>query len=217
VLSYAPRWLGLRGAGTNASAPHPYTAYEASARDAADCAVVYLTRLWDPKQGLRHAAPARERLNEGRIALIRTLRERLGERFIGGVERDAYASAQCPDCIADDTAKGQYLAVMKKNLVGVASRGLHRSTGWKIAEYVAAARCIVSDRLPDGAIPGFVAGRNYLPYETPEEAASACERLLDDPSTAQEMRNQNERYYREELCPPAMMMKHLKRAFEAAP
>ena len=53
-----------------------------------------------------------------------------------------------------------------------------------MAEYMAASRCIVSERpLYESATP-LVAGQHYLPFSTPEECVAACQRLIDEPDTA---------------------------------
>jgi hypothetical protein len=197
-----------------ADTPLPYESYEASADDAAALRVVFLTRLWDPAQGAACGAEGRRQLNETRARIVRTLRKRLGERFIGGVKRDAFADANYPDCVVDDGAiKTNYIDLMKRHLVGVSTTGLHGSTGWKLAEYVAAARCIVSEPVPPESCSGFAAGLNFLEFETAEQCADACELLLDDAALASAMRRRNEAYYRGELEPPTMISKHLARAF----
>jgi hypothetical protein len=46
-------------------------------------------------------------LNEARVAVIKTLRKRFPDRFLGGVERDRYSETHYPDCIIDnDTVNG---------------------------------------------------------------------------------------------------------------
>ena len=132
--------------------------------------------------------------------------------FNPGVERNAVAEEQCPDCIVDhDTIKTTYVALVKRHLIGIATAGLHGSIGWKLPEYIAASRCVVSQPLNERSC-GLVKGKHYLPFETADECAIACERLLDDSTLAQTMRRHNEQYYRTELEPPVMMLKRLRLA-----
>jgi hypothetical protein len=207
------RKMGMPARAAVADTPLPYESYEASADDAAAPRVIFLTRLWDPAQGATCGAEDRRQLNETRARVVRTLRKRLGDRFIGGVKRDAFAEANYSDCVVDDGAiKTNYIDLMKRQLVGVSTTGLHGSTGWKLAEYVAAARCIVSEPVAPESCCGFAAGLNFLEFETAEQCADACERLLDDVALATAMRRRNEAYYRAELEPPTMIAKHLARA-----
>jgi hypothetical protein len=104
---------------------------------------------------------------------------------------------------------------MKRSLIGVATSGLHGSVGWKFAEYLAASRCIVSQPLCPERAYGIVEGEHYLPFQTADECANACERLLNDAALAQAMRRSNEDYYRNELKPPVMMLKRLRTAIAA--
>jgi hypothetical protein len=150
-------------------------------------------------------------LNAMRIQLVRTLRRRFGDRFVGGVQRDRYSERQCPDCVTDaGTSKAHYLELMKSHLVAIASTGLHGSIGWKLAEYVAASRCIVSEPIHATLPEPLLRGVHYLEYRTPDECADACERILGDPELANAMRRDNAEYYRRALEPGALMLRHLQ-------
>lgn len=205
------RWLGLGRDESSANEPLPFTRFEADADAYARPAVLFLTRLWSPQATPGSDPCALKELNATRIELIRTLRRRFGDRFIGGVQRDPYSERQCPDCVTDaGTSKAHYLELMKTHLIAVASSGLHGSTGWKFAEYVAASRCIVSEPLRSMLPEPLVPGVHYLEYHTPEQCADACDRILDDPALANAMRCDNEDYYRRALKPCALMLRHLQ-------
>jgi len=213
LLGHPVRWLNGKPIEVTASSPLPYMDFEVGAAAEAKRAVIFLTRLWRPSDEPGVDSDRRRQLNEARIELIRTLRRRLGQRFLGGVERDPYSEQECPDCIIDSaTIKTSYVRFMKDHLIGVATTGLHGSVGWKLAEYIAAARCIVSEPIrPEGSL-GFAEGTHYLSFHAAESCADACLRLLDDPTLAHKMRVANEDYYQRELRPPAMILKRLTRA-----
>ncbi len=205
------RWLGLRRDENSANEPLPFTRFEADADSYARPAVLFLTRLWSPQSTPGSDPCTLKELNATRIELIRTLRRRFGDRFVGGVQRDRYSERLCPDCVTDaETSKAHYLELMKSHLIAIASTGLHGSTGWKLAEYVAASRCIVSEPLRSVLPEPFVPGVHYLEYRTPEQCADACDRILDDPALAKTMRRDNEEYYRRALKPCALMLRHLQ-------
>jgi hypothetical protein len=69
------------------------------------------------------------------------------------------------------------------------------STGWKFAEYVACAKAIVSEPLGDRLPGDFAAGRNYLPFTTPDECATRVEALLSQPRSRFAMMRDNLSYY----------------------
>jgi hypothetical protein len=214
-VSRPVRWLGGPAIEVSASSPLQYSEFEASAQAPTERSVIFLTRLWCPAGKPDDVAEQFRALNEFRIELIRTLRNRLGDQFLGGVERNDVSEQLCPEYILDqDTIKTRYVTSMKRCLVGIATTGLHGSIGWKLAEYVAASRCIVSQPLQPVTCPGLVEGTHYLPFGTADECATACERLLNDPTLAQAMRDHNEAYYRNELEPSVMMLKRLRTAMK---
>lgn len=212
-LSLPLRWLGVQRRAASANDPMSYARFETDADCFADSAVLFMTRLWSPNSSPGSHASSLSQLNRTRIELVRTLRERLGSRFIGGVHPDEYSQAECPDCVTDLGAnKSSYLQLMRSQLVAVTSAGLHRSIGWKLGEYVAASRCIVSEPMT-AMLPGaFVAGRHYLQYRTPAECADACERILNDPAFAAAMRRNNADYYQHHLKPDVLVLNHLQAA-----
>ncbi|HTK98329.1 MAG TPA: hypothetical protein VL379_09920 [Pseudomonadales bacterium] len=216
LISHPVKWLGGPVIEVEASSPLHYTEFEATADSPADRGVVFLTRLWCGAGKPADVADRFRQLNEDRIELIATLRARLGDCFVGGVERNHISEQLCPHYIVDqETIKTNYVALMKRHLIGVATPGLHGSIGWKFPEYLAAARCIVSQPLRREDSYGLVEGTHYLPFHTADECANACERLLNDAALAQAMRRSNEDYYRNELKPPVMMLKRLHTAIAA--
>lgn len=215
MVSRPVRWLGGPAIEMSASSPLQYSEFEASAETPAERSVVFLTRLWCSIGKPDEVVQQFRVLNEARIELIRTLRNRLGDRFLGGLERNDVSEQLCPEYIMDqDTIKTTYVASMKRSLIGVATTGLHGSIGWKFAEYVAASRCIVSQPLQPETCPGLREGTHYLPFSTADECATACERLLNDATLAHTMRDHNETYYRNELEPSVMMLKRLRTAMK---
>lgn len=169
--------------------------------------ILFLTRLWDPNeqavQGHPEFSRQWEEVNESRIELIRTLRKRFPQQFTGGLSDTPYARAHCPELVVPKyrTGKRFYLRRMKQTEICIASTGLHESIGWKLAEYVAAGRAIVSEPLRYEVPGGFASGEHYLEYTTPEECVAQVEALLADPVALQRMAQNNTAYYREWLRP----------------
>ncbi|MDR2752991.1 MAG: glycosyltransferase [Oscillospiraceae bacterium] len=197
---------------------------------------LFLTRLWDPG-GIRADALQRkhtfltmaeaetlaarrvdetECVNRLRTGCIRACREAFGPRFLGGLEDSFYTRGTAPDLIGlpTHTRKDAFLRLLQKNYVCLANDGLHRSTGWKMAEYTAAGRAVLTQPLAFGLPGGFRRGQNYATYKTPEECVRALESLLENPARVHRMEAANFAYYCNYVRPDAMVLRTLR---DAAP
>jgi hypothetical protein len=170
-------------------------------------AVVFQTRVWEPHET---AAGECEEINAGRVALIQALRSAFGDRFRGGLVPTALARARYPAEISPHRARrSRYIAMSKRNLIGVYSRGLHQSTAFKLPEYLAASQCIVAETPRNESPVPLVAGRHFLGFRNPDECVAACRRLLVDDKLASEMRSANHEYYRSQVEPSARLLQAL--------
>lgn len=166
--------------------------------------IVFQTRVWREEEtgpGEHHE------LNSRRVELVRALRAAFGDRFHGGLVPTSYAASMYPDALTPfSSRRRQYVAMSAKNLIGVYTRGLHRSTAFKLAEYLAASQCIVSE-VPRNELPvPLQPGVHFLPFDTPGQCVDACRRLLADSSLAAHMRAENYDYYWREVEPAAHML-----------
>lgn len=149
-----------------------------------------------------------------RIRLVRLLRETFGDRFSGGLRDDPATAEMAPDLAlpARLTRRENYLGIMKRSAVCVASAGLHGSTGGKFGEYVSAGRAIVSEPLRY-TVPGpFTVGENYLEYTAPEECAEQVRFLLAHPERIRAMQENNRAYTRNFLSPERLVRNTLETA-----
>ncbi len=175
---------------------------------------LYQTRVFSP-QPMEHPEflSSKVLVNEQRAALIRRLRRELGERFIGGVVADDYAKRYFADVVTDrPTERGAYVALMQTARVVVYSEGLVGSAGCKLAEYLAAGRAIVMQRLPCELPEPLVDRRDVLIYDTPDECVAACKALLDDPARAKALGAAAQRYYEKWVDPAANVLRMLELA-----
>lgn len=177
----------------------------------ADLLVLYQTRLW-PLDG---RDPGVAEVNEERVRLVCALRQTFGSRFVGGLVPGPEAEASHPDLITDlPCSMRSYPRLVKRALVGVSTRGLRGSVGFKMSEYLAASRCIVSHPIDSGLPEPLVAGGNFLSFATPEECIAQCDALLGDPARARQMRARNWDYYRSQVEPAAHLLATLERSFD---
>jgi hypothetical protein len=177
------------------------TAFEQDPDVVIEPKVMFQTRLWT-----RDEVPPDEvePLNEFRVAMVRALKRAFGSRFVGGVVPTPLALAQYrADVTPHSSRYVEYLALKKRCLVSVYTRGVEHSLAFKLGETIAASQCLVSVPLRYTLPAPLIEGHNYLSFDTTEEAVSACQRLLDDPALAQYMRHANHEYYVREVEPAA--------------
>jgi hypothetical protein len=189
-------------------------AFEHAPSEPVDTVVMFQTRVW----GAMDMGPDRlEEVNRPRVALVRALRHAFGPRFRGGLVPTDLARSLYPDALsAEPSRRDAYVAFAKRALVGIYTRGLHHSLAFKLGEYLASSKCMVSEPLRNELPAPLRQGEHLLEYQSIEECVSACDRLLSDPTLASEMRWNNWRYYRRQTRPAERLRAVLKSALAAA-
>lgn len=147
-------------------------------------AILFMARLWDPKgeyagQLTPQKSEERKEINEMRAKCIRLCRKEFGSRFTGGVALSDYSIRKYPDLVLEKSGvakKHEYLKRMKNSDILVATAGLHQSTGWKFAEYIAASKAIVSEPLYYESVGDLADGKNYLSFTNEFQC---CERITE--------------------------------------
>ena len=183
-----------------------------------------MTRLWDPSTIIIDPAVSNEInlyrqymkdewscINQSRIAVVRLLKKQFGTDFYGGVIQDAFSEKMCPDLILPKNAvrKKAYLDRMKLSDICIGTMGLHKSIGWKMGEYVASSRAIVSEPLAY-VLPGsFAEGKNYLEFTSPEMCCEKVTSLYSNPDRLYKMKQENFKYYQEFLEPKKQLLNAL--------
>ncbi len=171
--------------------------------------VAFQTRLWTSQE-----VPGGEvePLNSGRVAIVRALRRAFGDRFVGGLVPTPLALDRYPDDVTPHSSRyAEYLAIKKRCLISVYTRGVEHSLAFKLGETFAASQCLVSVPLRYELPTPIEAGRHYLAFETPEACIEACQRLLEDAGLAASMRTANHDYYVQEVEPAAHVARVLVR------
>lgn len=177
--------------------------------------IIFMARTWDPNQNSAHLDHKRkldrDSINHGRANCIRALRNAFGEKFLGGFAPSELAKKYYPDLLLHNNSynKKNYIEILRASTIGIATAGLHGSLGWKMAEYVAFSRAIVSENF-NTSLPGiFSDGSNYLSFSTPEECVNQVQRLLNDSQLKKQMMWKNRAYYLDFLHPRALVAKSL--------
>ena len=175
--------------------------------------ILFLTRLWeeDPRLSAEDNAERRA-IDESRIHIIRTLRERYGDHFFGGLNDLPVARSLAPELIVPKqyTERMHYLNLLHSCDICIGTMGLYESIGWKTGEYVAAAKAIVNETF-HYQVPGdFAPGTNYLPFETAQGCIDAVDRMVSDPELLGSMKRANQDYYRRWLKPEVLVRNTLE-------
>lgn len=204
------------------------TEFEVHPEEPAERKILFQTRIWDPAEVInaKHTGEKRaerikriEGFNHMRVETLKALKKRFRERFIGGLRPSEFAQKNYPELVTlNKTSKKNYIDLVKTSLIAVTTCGRLYSTGLKLAEYVAASRCIVSEplyySLPNQPVP-FQEETNYLAFSSPMECVEACEKILNHPQFANQMRRNNYDYYNMALKPSALIGNCLKIAIES--
>jgi hypothetical protein len=151
-------------------------------------------------------------VNAERVAMVRALKARFGDRFIGGLVPTPFAKEKYVDDLTPHSSKyAEYLRIKKRCLISVYTRGVEHSLAFKLGETFAASQCLVSVPLRYRLPVPIETGRHYLEYEGVDACIAACERLLADPVLAQSMRRANHDYYQREIEPVAKVTRVFER------
>ena len=175
--------------------------------------VLLQTRLWPP----RTTTDDMTAVNTSRIALVRTLKTVLGDRFVGGILTDAFSLSNCPHTLlVGHKNMREYADTLKEVDIGIYVRGLHHSLAFKMAEYLAAGLCIVSEPITHELPVPLEDGINYLSFRDHDECVDKCAWLQTHPESARRMRNANIDYYKKWVAPRAHMMRTLESSFSSS-
>jgi hypothetical protein len=203
-LARADRHPDVRQSGI----PRLVSQFEVGPDEAADLRVLFQTRAWpEDVEGVpdHHTQP-----NHQRATVIRALRRRLGGRFVGGFIPTAYARQHFPDCLSDQPSDPiSYLRAVRAAAIVVSTEGLKYSIPFKVPEFLAASRAIVSEPFRPLLPVPLVSGSHLVTFTEPEQCADVCERLLDHPDEVQALREGGWTYYRDEVRPDALMRNRL--------
>jgi hypothetical protein len=179
--------------------------------------IIFFTRAWSPdRPGLpTEHVEERRSMNERRAECIRRLRKEFGDLFMGGFEAEDYSIEKFPDCVVearDVTKKRNYLKNLSSASICISTVGLQGSTPWKLGEYVAGAKAIVSEPVRHRLPGDFEKNRNYLEFKTAGECVEAVGRLVDSPELRAQIMQNNAGYYSNYLRPDKLVMNMLEEA-----
>ncbi len=169
--------------------------------------ILFITRVFNPESSRSENKEDIISLNQMRTECIRRLRTRFGKYFTGGLIPDKFSTDNYPDLVLTDPGIGyfgNYINLLKEFPICITTTGLHKSIGWKFAEYISFSRAIVSEKL-NYYVPGLIVDQNYIEFETPENCIEASQRLMDDSELRSRMMQNNFSFYEKWLRPDVIV------------
>lgn len=180
--------------------------------------VLFLAQLWEEDEpGLPPSIVAeRQYINEMRLEIMRSLRKEFGDSFIGGLVSSPLSLRRAPELVLprQKTERRAYLSLVHDADICIGTMGLYESIGWKTAEYIAAAKAIVNERLRYQVTGDFAEGKNYLAFANGAECVQAVKALASDWDALYHMKQANREYYLNYLKPEVLVKNSLKTADE---
>jgi hypothetical protein len=179
--------------------------------------ILFLTKIWSPygESGESFVSIEdkieREYINKMRVECVRRLRKEFGNRFIGGLIPSKYTCKNFSEYVVNPviTNRINFLRLIKNSDICIATMGLYKSNGWKLAEYIAASKAIVTEKL-HYAVPGnFSIGVNYLQFNNADECIEQTYKLVNNNDFAFEMKVNNYNYYNSYLRPDSLILNSL--------
>jgi len=180
-----------------------------------DLKILFLTRLWNPFDKdvwNEEKRIEREYINRPRIEIVEKLKNAYPSNFVGGVDPAGYVNEAAKKHLVSRKFSNRfnYIKLMKQCDICIGTMGLHESIGWKTGEYVAASRAIVNEKFRYEIPYSFEPGKNYLPFETPDQCVLAVSKLIETPENVFLQKQENETYYKTYLRPDKQILNTLE-------
>jgi hypothetical protein len=115
------------------------------------------------------------------------------------------------------SSKKNYMNLLQKCPICIATTGLQDSIEWKVAEYVALSKAIVSEKL-NCELPGnFSKDNNYLEFNSAQECIDQTMQLVENKNLMQKLMINNNQYYKEHLVPDQLILRTINTALKHNP
>lgn len=150
-----------------------------------------------------------KKIHKERSALIRLLKNELGDNYLGGIVPGEVANKFYKDCLTTlPTDPDSYLAQIKKSAICIYTKGLQNSPARKLAEYLSQGKCIVAERFDTELPIPLENGKNIMFFDTVEQCVEICKMLLNNPEKVKHL-SKNARAYFEKHVHPVQNTKRI--------
>ena len=169
--------------------------------------VFFVTRMFGTSKGLTE-------FSEQRIKLVLALQRTFGERFHGGIVRTSLSERFCPrEVLRPKMSRRDFAATLGASNIAISTLGVGRSNPWKLGEFIAASRCIVTEPLVFELPVRLEENTHVCSFNSIEECLETCDHLLTKTSHAEEMRHNIHAYFLNHVSASNLISDLLDRAF----
>lgn len=179
--------------------------------------ILFSARLWNPEDVKDvETRSEREIINSNRIKYIRECKKEFGDIFTGGLQDTELSRKLAKDLVIPNkkTSKLSYVKTVKEHDICISTLGLHKSNGWKLGEYIAASRAIISEPLFFNP-QNFIEGENYLEASTTDALISNIYKIIENKDYKYEIMLNNFKYYNQYLRPDILILNSLVKAINS--
>lgn len=187
----------------------PLQEYEAAAGSAPNKEQVFFNpNAWDMERF--------EHVNLARAHIMRILRDSSQINFVGGFRNNSTSQAHFSDILCTpDLNHRDYIRTIGQSEIVLNTRGLFDCFSWKLPEYMAAGRCILSERLVNELPQPLREGEELLFFDFDPELVSFQDQLnllIENPELRQYLAANARKYYEQYVEPCAAMRRILSEA-----
>ncbi|PVZ87406.1 hypothetical protein C9426_12600 [Serratia sp. S1B] len=174
--------------------------------------ILFLTGLWDPCEDLSIADEI-EKITKTRLAILDTLSKEFKEMSTFGVNETTFTKKIAKKYVLPrkKTNKMNFIKMLKNHDICITSAGMHYSSGWRLGEYIAASRSIISEDPYYETVGDFKKNENYRSFACGESLIDAINHLLDR-KKRQQMMLKNYTYYHQYLRPDSLILNSIVNA-----
>lgn len=176
--------------------------------------ILFLTRVWNPlgsDVASEEAKNQRIEINAQRVKYLELCKKTYGDRFTGGLWRDDFSEKHFAKHVLplSQTSKPTFIKRVKEHTICIGTTGLYNSIGWKMGEYVAASRAIVSEPLHFEVPGNFKKDQNYFEFDSEEKLLQQIDLLLHNKDLLVQTMKNNYHYYNIYLKPDILVLNTL--------
>lgn len=171
--------------------------------------IFFVTRMFGTQQGLTE-------FSQRRIELMQALRKTFGPRFHGGIVRTRLSERFCPkELLRPKMSRRKFAETLGASNVVVSTLGVGGSNPWKLGEFIAAARCIVSEPLVFELPIPLEERKHICSFTSTDHCLETCDALLSNDSLVNDMKHHAESYFLNHVTASRLILSLLTRAFAA--
>lgn len=140
-------------------------------------------------------------IHNERIRIVRLLKNNYKNLFKGGIQNSEMARKKCPECISNIFSQHDFLEAFKNAEICIYTRGLAKSTGWTLSEFLAQGKCIISEQIYNEIPILLKDDREIVFFSNKDDLTQKIDELLLNDTKREELKQNALNYYRNYISP----------------